>query len=76
MYVAWKISRYLGYYVDIESMLLKILFIFVSKLELWHLANLRFPPRRAYLFTFIVESSSSYKKHQLESAAVICMLCF
>ena len=34
MYVAWRISRSLGSYVDNESMPLKILFISVSKLEL------------------------------------------
>ena len=35
-----------------------------------------FPLRRSYLFTFIVESSSSYKKHQLESTTVIYTHCY
>ena len=34
MCVAWKISRSLGFYVENESIPLKILFISISKIEL------------------------------------------
>ena len=60
MYVAWKVSRSLGCYVDNESMLLKILFISVSKLELWHLCKSLLPSAKGLSFYFYVESSSSY----------------
>ena len=43
MYLAWKIPRSLGCYVDNESIPLKILFISVLKLELWHLCKSLLP---------------------------------
>ena len=49
MCVAWKISRSLSCYVDNESMLLKILFISISKSSSGTSANPCFPLRRAYL---------------------------
>ena len=61
MCVAWKISRSLGCYVDNESIPLKILFISISKPSSGTSTNPCFPLRRAYLFTFIAESSSCYK---------------
>ena len=64
MYVAWKIPRSLGCYVDNESMPLEILFISISKRSFGTSTNPCFPLRRAYLFTFIAESSFFYKKHQ------------
>ena len=60
MCVAWKISRSLGCYVDHESMPLKILFISVSKLELWHLCKSLLPSAKGLSIYFYVESSSSY----------------
>ena len=60
MCVAWKISRTLGCYVDNESMPLKILFISVSKLELWHLCKSLLPSAKCLSIYFYVESSSSY----------------
>jgi len=60
MYLAWKISRSLGYYVDNESMPLKILFFSVSKLELWHLCKSLLPSAKGLPIYFYVESSSSY----------------
>ena len=76
MHVVWKIQPTHSCCVDSESMPLKILFNLYFKIELWHLYKSCFPLRRAYLFTFIAESSSSYKKHQLESTTVICMHCY
>ena len=58
MFVAWKISRSLGCYVDNESMPLKILFISVSKLELWHLYKSLLPSRKGLSIYFYFESSS------------------
>ena len=49
MCVAWKISRSLSCYVDNESILLKILFTFVSKPSSGTSTNPCFPLRRAYL---------------------------
>ena len=60
MCVAWKISPSLGCYVDNESIPLKILFISVSKLSSGTSTNPCFPLRRAYPFTFMMKSSSSY----------------
>ena len=60
MCVAWKISRSLGCYVDNESMPLKILFISVSKLELWHLYKSLIPSMKGLSIYFCVESSPSY----------------
>ena len=62
MCVAWKISRSLGCYVDNESMPLKILFISISKLELWHLCKSLFPSAKGLSIYFYVEPSSSYSK--------------
>ena len=67
MYLVWKILGTLGRYVDNESIPLKIIFISISKSSSGTSANPCFPLRRAYLFTFIAESSSSDKKYQLES---------
>jgi hypothetical protein len=58
--VAWKISRSLGCYVDNESMPLKILFISISKLELWHLYKSLLFSAKGLSIYFYVESSSSY----------------
>ena len=60
MCVAWKISRSLGCYVDNESMPPKILFISVSKLELWHLYKSLLPSAKGLSIYFYVESSPSY----------------
>ena len=60
MCVAWKISRSLGCYVDNESMPLKILFISISKIELWHLYKSLLPSAKGLSIYFYVESSSSY----------------
>ena len=76
MCVAWKILRSLGCYVDNESMPLKILFISISKLELWHLCKSLLPSAKGLSIYFYVESSSLIKKHQLESTAVIRMHCY
>ena len=62
MCVAWKISRSLGCYVDNESIPLKILFISVSKLELWHLCKSLLPSVKDLSIYSYVESSPSYKK--------------
>ena len=62
MCLARKIVRSLGCYVDNESIPLKIIFISVLKASSSGTsANPCFPLSRAYLFTFIVESSSSYQ---------------
>ena len=53
-----------------------IIYRYFKNLSFSTSANPCFPLRRAYLFTFIAESSSSYKKHQLESTTVICMHCY
>ena len=60
MCVAWKISPCLGCYVDNESMPLKILFISISKIELWHLYKSLLPSTKGLSIYFYVESSSSY----------------
>ena len=60
MWVAWKISRSLGCYVDNESMPLKILFISISKIELWHLYKSLRPSAKGLSIYFYVESSPSY----------------
>ena len=60
MYVAWKISRSLGCYVDNEYMPLKILFISTLKLSSGTSTNPCFPLRRAYLFTFMLSHQPSY----------------
>ena len=73
MYVAWKISRSLGCYVDNESMPLKILFTSISKPSSGTSTNPCFPLRRAYLFTFMLSHHPLIKKHQLERTDVICM---
>ena len=73
MYVAWKISRSLGCYVDNESMPPKILFISISKLELWHLCKSLLPSAKGLSIYFYAVSSSSYKKYHLGSTAIICI---
>ena len=60
MCVAWKISPSLGCYVDNESMPLKILFISISNLELWHLCKSMLPSAKGLSIYFYVESSPSY----------------
>ena len=60
MCVAWKISRSLNFYFDNESMPPKILFISISKLELWHLCKSMFPSKKGLSIYFYVESSPSY----------------
>ena len=60
MYVAWKVSRSLRCYVDNESIPLKILFISISKLELWHLCKSLLPSAKGLSIYFYVESSPSY----------------
>ena len=57
MCVAWKISRSLGCYVDNESIPLKILFISISKIELWHLYKSLLPSAKGLSIYFYVESS-------------------
>ena len=73
MCVAWKISPYLGCYVDNESISLKILFTSVSKPSSGTSTNPCFPLRRAYLFTFMLGHHLLIKRHQLESTTVICI---
>ena len=73
MCVAWKISRFFGCYVNYASIPLKILFISISKSSSGTSTNPCFPPRRAYLFTFMLSHHPLIKKHQLESTAVICI---
>ena len=46
------------------------------KIELWHLCKSLLPSVKGLSIYFYVESSSSYKKHQLESTTVICMHCY
>ena len=53
----------------------KLLSLF-SKLELWHLCKSMLPSAKGLSIYVSVESSSSYKRHQLESTSVIFMLCF
>ena len=60
MCVAWKISRSLGCYVDNETIPLKILFIYVSKIELRHLCTSLLPSAKGLPIYFYVESSPSY----------------
>ena len=60
MCVSWKISRSLGCYVDTESMPLKILFISILKIELWHLYKSLLPSAKGLSIYFYVESSPSY----------------
>ena len=62
MCVAWKILPSLGCYVDNGSMPLKILFISISKIELWHLYKSRLPSAKGLSIYFYVESSPSYQK--------------
>ena len=57
MCVAWKISPSLGCYVDNESMPLKILFISISKIELWHLYKSLLPSAKGLSIYFYVKSS-------------------
>ena len=57
MCVAWKISRSLGCYVDNESMPLIILFISISKIELWYLYKSLLPSAKGLSIYFYVESS-------------------
>ena len=52
MYVAWKIPRSLSCYVDNESVPLKILFISISKLELWHLCKSLLPSAKGLSIYF------------------------
>ena len=73
MCVAWKISRFLGCYVDNESIPLKILFTSVSKPSSGTSTNPYFPLRRAYLFTLMLSRHPLIKKQPLESTAVICI---
>ena len=56
MCVAWKISRSLGCYADNESMPPKILFISISKIELWHLYKSLLPSAKGLSIYFYVES--------------------
>ena len=72
-FTPWKISRSLCFYVDNESIPLKILFISISKSSSHTSTNPCFPLRRAYLFTFMLSHHPLIKKHQLESTAVICI---
>ena len=64
MCVAWKISPYLGCYVDNETMPLKILFISALKSSSGTSTNPCFPLRRAYLLllcwviTLLLKSTS------------------
>ena len=60
MYLIWKIPRSPGFYVDNESIPLKILFISISKLELWHLCKYLLPSVNGLSISFYVELSSSY----------------
>ena len=63
MYLGWKILRSLSFYADNERMTPKFLFhpCFKSSSS-GTCVNQCFLRRRAYLFYFTVESSSSYKK--------------
>ena len=64
MYLAWKIVRSLGCYVDNEGMPLKIIFISVLKASSSSTStNPCFPLRRAYLFTFMLSHHPLIKKH-------------
>ena len=76
MYVAWKIPRSFSCYVDNEAYRSKYYLSLFQNLSSSTSANPCFPLRRAHLCTFIVESSYSYKRHQLESTTVICMQCY
>ena len=67
MCIAWKISPSLGCYVDNESILLKILFISISKPSSGTSTNPCFPLRRGYLFTYMLSHHPLIKNHQLES---------
>ena len=60
MHVIWKIHPSHSCYVDSESMPLKILFISISKIELWHLYKTLLPFAKGLSIYFYVESSSSY----------------
>ena len=73
MCVAWKISPSLACYVDNESMPLKILFISISKSSSGTSTNPCYPLRRAYLFTFYVESSPFLLKAPAGEHTVICI---
>ena len=73
MYVAWKMPRSLGCYVDNESIPLKMLFTSISKPSSGTSTNPCFPLQRSYLFSFMLSHHPLIKKHQLESTAVICI---
>ena len=73
MCVAWKISRSLGCYVDNESMPLKILFISISKIELWHLYKSLLPSAKGLSIYFYVESSPFLLKAPAGEHTVICI---
>ena len=51
MYVVWKILGTLGCYVENEIIPLKIIFISVLKLELWHLCKSLLPSAKGLSFT-------------------------
>ena len=63
MCVEWKISRSLGCYIDNESILLKMVFISISKPSSGTSTNPCFPLRRAYLFTSMLSHHPLIKKH-------------
>ena len=71
MCVAWKISRSLGCYVDNESMPLKILFISVLKLELWHLCKSLLPSAKGLSIYFYVVSPPSKTSAETEQSTVV-----
>ena len=52
MYVGWKTPRSLGCYVDNESTPLKILFLSISKLQLWHLYKSLLPSMKGLSIYF------------------------
>ena len=81
MCVAWKISRSLGCYVDNESMPLKILFISISKIELWHLYKSLLPSAKGlsmlllcWVITLLLKSTSW--RAQLSFAFITINLCW
>ena len=56
MYLVWKIPISLVFYVDNERIPLKILFISILNLELWHLYKSLLPSAKGLSFTFMQES--------------------
>ena len=62
MCLAWKISPSLSCYVDNESIPLKMLFVSISKIELWDLYKSLLPSAKGLSIYFYVESSPSYQK--------------